>query len=294
MENWTGEPSLDRVEEQRTDPGWVASRWREPDSRLLVVGPGGELASDPATGSILLVATGGHFDPQRHWLLGMSEGTAVFATPGPVEQSPVTLREVGHRLSTPRLELATAAVGLAQWHHSAGHCERCGARTLVRGGGFVRHCPGCGRDVFPRTDPAVIVAVVDPDNRLLLGRQARWPAGRRSLLAGFVAVGESLEQAVRREVREESGVGLGQVRYLASQPWPFPRSLMVGFVARAVDTRITVDGEEIVAADWHSRDALEGALVTGRLSLPNPASIAHRIVASWRAGRLPAPEDAGW
>src|SRR5690606_24374847 len=122
-----------------------------------------------------------------------------------------------------------------------GHCARCGARTDVVQAGWVRSCPGCGADHYPRTDPAVIMAVEDPEGRLLLGRQATWPERRFSTLAGFVEPGESLESAVRREVAEETGVQVGAVDYRGSQPWPFPSSLMLGFRATATSTGIAVD-----------------------------------------------------
>ena len=138
-----------------------------------------------------------------------------------------------------------------------------------------------------RSDPAVIVAVTDADDRLLLGRQPVWAKGRVSVFAGFVEAGESLEQAVHREVFEEVGLRLGPPRYLGSQPWPFPRSMMLGFTARALDTALTLDAREIEAARWYTRGQLETALAHGELTLPMRTSIAHRMITAWRRGELP-------
>lgn len=132
----------------------------------------------------------------------------------------------------------------------------------------------------------MIVAVLDADDRILLGRQASWDPGRMSVLAGFVEAGESLEQAVHREVLEESGLHLADVRYQASQPWPFPRSLMLGFAARALEPTLRLNQREIERAEWYSRDQLADALTDGIVQLPGAASIAHRLITAWRRGAL--------
>jgi len=160
-------------------------------------------------------------------------------------------------------------------------CPRCGSLTTVINGGFARHCTACGEDHFPRTDPAVIVAVVDADDRILLGGQEHW--GRRvSVLAGFVESGESAEQAIHREVAEEVDVTLGDLHYFGTQPWPFPRSLMLGYFARATSTAINLDRDEISHAAWYTREELAARLVGGELGLPGPASIASRMIHAWR------------
>jgi NAD+ diphosphatase len=147
--------------------------------------------------------------------------------------------------------------------------------------GHVRRCPACDADHYPRTDPAVIVLVTDDDDRALLGRQASWPAGRFSTLAGFVEPGESLEAAVLREVREESGVVVDTVEYVASQPWPFPASLMLGYFARAATQPAAADGVELAEAAWFTRDALRAALASGEVGLPPATSISRRLIDAW-------------
>jgi NAD+ diphosphatase len=191
------------------------------------------------------------------------------------------LRAVGVLLDDTGAGLFTAAVALANWHAANPRCSRCGGSTVVVQAGWARECPACGAEHYPRTDGAVIMAVVDDQDRILLGRQARWPDRRYSCLAGFVEPGESLEAAVRREVFEEAAVQVGEVEYRGSQPWPFPASLMVGFRARATSTEITVDGEELVSARWWSREELGLDIATGELLLPPAVSIARRLIEDW-------------
>jgi NAD+ diphosphatase len=152
----------------------------------------------------------------------------------------------------------------------------------------MRRCPADGSEHFPRVDPAVIMLVTDREDRALLAHNREWPARRVSILAGFVEPGESAEQAVLREVSEETGLRVGGVRYLGSQPWPMPQSLMLGFRARADDgQQIRVDDDEIAEAHWFSREGLRLAMERGEVLLPPPVSIAHRIIESWFGGSLP-------
>jgi NAD+ diphosphatase len=189
--------------------------------------------------------------------------------------------------------LATQAVALANWHAVHGFCPRCGAPTHVRKAGWVRWCPVEDRELYPRTDPAVIMAVVDDDDRVLLGHAAHWPEGRFSTLAGFVEPGESLEQAVRREVAEEVRVqvasGPGDVVYRGSQAWPFPASLMLGFRARVAGTGgdVAPDGVELTGARWFSRPELLDAVERGEVLLPSRLSIARALIEEWYGGELP-------
>nr|WP_321512112.1 NAD(+) diphosphatase [uncultured Celeribacter sp.] len=157
-------------------------------------------------------------------------------------------------------EVAATARGILEWHARHGFCANCGQSSAMAEGGWRRDCPGCGAQHFPRTDPVVIMLVTH-GNSVLLGRNANWPEGMYSLLAGFVEPGEPIEAAVRREVAEESGVRVGAVHYVASQPWPFPASLMFGCRAEALSTEITVDPAEIQDARWVSREDLSKAMV---------------------------------
>ena len=181
----------------------------------------------------------------------------------------------------------THAVALANWHAVAGHCPRCGAVTEPASAGHIRRCVADGTEHFPRSDPAVIMLVTDPDDRGLLARNAQWPQRRVSILAGFVEPGESAEQAVAREVFEETGLTVDRVRYVGSQPWPMPHSLMLGFRAHAAGgQQIRVDTHEIAEAGWFSRAELRAALDRGEVRLPPPVSIAHQILASWYGSDL--------
>lgn len=288
METWGEAGQLDRCEPQRLDADWLIARWADPSALLLSVDVSGRVGVG-ADLAIAEVRPDGEFDAQRHYLLGLSAGRPVFVQAAEVE-SGAGLRELMPVLGGADRELVVAAVALVQWHRTSPHCGLCGALTLVTAGGMVRHCPACGRDRFPRSDPAIIVAVLDADDRLLLGHQGVWATGRMSVLAGFVTAGESLEQAVHREVGEETGLRLSGVRYVASQPWPFPRSLMLGFVARAIDTKITVDEVEIEHARWFTREEVTAAVDAGEVGLPGEASIAHRLIAGWRAGTLSDPD----
>ena len=204
------------------------------------------------------------FDLQRHRLLGLLNGAPIFAVETLTEGEVHDLREVGFQLSDNERDIAAAASAIVIWHQLEPMCPDCGGPTTVINGGFARHCAPCGRDHFPRTDPAVIVAVVDGQDRLLLGGQQAW-GNRVSVLAGFVEAGESLEQAIHREIGEEVDISLSELVYFGSQPWPFPRSLMIGFFARASSTDICVDADEIAFADWHTRDGLAAKLEAGEL-----------------------------
>ena len=197
-----------------------------------------------------------------------------------------SLRDAGHLFDARDAGLATTAVGVAAWHVRALRCEHCGEATRPARHGWSRVCTSDGRETFPRTDPAVIMAVVDDDDRLLLGHAATWPEGRFSTLAGFVEAGESVEAAVRREVREETTVVVGDVEYRSSQPWPFPRSLMLGFRAHALTTDVVVDGVEVTGARWFTRDGLAADLASGRVLLPMRSSIARGLIEEWYGGPL--------
>jgi NAD+ diphosphatase len=189
---------------------------------------------------------------------------------------------------TPRAaELVATAKAVLHWHRSHGFCAVCGAASEMTQGGWQRSCPACGAQHFPRTDPVVIM-LVTCGNAVLLGRSPGWPEGMYSLLAGFVEPGEAVEAAVRREVFEEAGVRCGAVSYLASQPWPFPASLMLGMRAEALDDRITIDPDEIEAARWVTREELVSAFagLHPEIKPARNGAIAHFILRNWLADRL--------
>jgi NAD+ diphosphatase len=197
------------------------------------------------------------------------------------------LRGAMTRLTPRDAELVATAKALLQWHASHGFCATCGAASDVAMAGWQRTCPSCGAHHFPRTDPVVIM-LVTRGNSVLVGRSPGWPQGMYSLLAGFVEPGETLEAAVRREVFEETGVGVGAVRYLASQPWPFPASLMFGCHARALDRAITIDPAEIEDALWLTREQMVTVMAGAHpgIRAPRKGAIAHFLVAAWLADRL--------
>ncbi len=193
-----------------------------------------------------------------------------------------TLREVGGNLDAEDLALAMHAVGLANWHESHTHCSKCGAQTVSDLGGSVRVCVKDSTQHHPRTDPAVIVLVRDAADRILLGHQPIWPDKRFSTFAGFVETGESFEECVSREIFEEAGVYPSKVKYITSQPWPFPASIMIAFEAiadRPEDAR--PDGQEITEVRWLSRDEMKQAVATGEILLPPGISVARRMIESW-------------
>jgi NAD+ diphosphatase len=213
-------------------------------------------------------------------------------SPPPWEQQDiraVSLREVGSLLGDRDAGLFTHAVALANWHDTHTHCPLDGTPTVPAAGGHSAICPKDGSEHFPRTDPAVIMLVTDPDDRCLLARNAAWPGRRVSILAGFVDPGESAEQAVVREVAEETGIKVHNVQYLGSQPWPMPRSLMLGFRADAPAGQvISVDHDELAEAHWFSRDELLAAIKAREIALPPSVSIARHIIESWFGGPLPS------
>jgi len=194
------------------------------------------------------------------------------------------LREVGGELGDRDAGLLAQAVGIVEWHERNRFSPYTGTATTIEKAGWTQRDPSTGQEVFPRTDPAVIMLVHDGGDRCVLGRQAVWPAGRFSILAGFVEPGESAEAAVAREVAEEVGLEVTDVQYVSSQPWPFPQSLMLGYTARAVDTALRVDHDEIEEARWFSRAELLAG--DGPAALPPPVSIARYILDRWLAQEL--------
>jgi len=285
----------DRTGLLRSDEEWLAQAWADPATRVLVIAAARLRERD---GRAVWVPSADAPDGLRV-LLGEAGGLAHFAVlvdevPEPAEdwqglRAIVQSYAEGDSREAP---LVFHAMGIAEWHRAMRYCPRCGGALTSRAAGHELECGECRRIQFPRTDPAVIMVVTSgepgtPDERCLLGRQASWPPGRYSTLAGFVEPGESLEDAVRREVLEEVGVHVGEVEYFGNQPWPFPSSLMLGFAARAESTDVEVDGAEIEDARWFTRAQMQAEAEAGSLVLPGGVSISRSLVEHWYGGPLP-------
>lgn len=210
----------------------------------------------------------------------------------PVDASWTGFRDIAAELNPTHTALFVEASAIANWHAGHTHCPRCGAPTVVESGGWVRRCPEDNSEHYPRTDPAIIVTVVGPDGRLLLGGGGPLDAKNYSTLAGFVEPGESLEQAVVREIHEEVGVRVSGCQYLGSQPWPFPASLMLGFTAITADSEATPDGVEVTRARWFSREELQQAVLTGEITISSRLSIARSLIEHWYGGQILDRTDA--
>jgi NAD+ diphosphatase len=288
--------AVDRAAVHRSDDGWLAARRADPRSRVLQVCQGAARVTSrgaDGVGLAFVPAVDRGPDVDLTFLGVDDEDVAYFAEHAPAREAEdwADLRQVGAGLDARDAGLMVTAVALDNWLRTHPLCPRCGTETQFHAAGWSRRCPADGSEHFPRTDPAVIVLVIDRDDRALLGRQGRWAEGWFSTLAGFVESGESAEAALRREVLEESGVVIGDgpddIRYLGSQPWPFPCSLMLGYHAWADDPAIAVDGDEIVEARWFTRPELAGACETGAVRLPPNVSIARRLVERWYGAELP-------
>ncbi|GGH97884.1 NAD(+) diphosphatase [Arthrobacter liuii] len=204
----------------------------------------------------------------------------------PADASWAGFREIAADLTATSTALFVEASAIANWHAAHTHCPRCGTPTDVEAGGWVRRCPADNSEHYPRTDPAIIVTVVGPDGRLLLGGGGPVDARNYSTLAGFVEPGESLEEAVVREIQEEVGVRVTACQYLGSQSWPFPASLMLGFTAVTEDARATPDGVEVTRARWFSRGELQEAVLSGEITISSRLSIARSLIEHWYGGRI--------
>ena len=285
--------SLDRAALRRRDPDLLPLLLKDPLTRILELVEGRAQVVESDRDAVLLLRSPQEQDGRRLIVfLGQDQhGTGYLGVVGQAQDESASapwrsLREVGVLLSDRDAGMFAAFLGLANWHAVHIYCPRCGAATEPDQAGWIRRCLKDGTEHFPRTDPAVIMAVTDKADRLLLARSPKWPQGRLSVLAGFVEPGESLDAAVAREVFEEVGVVVEQVRYLGNQPWPFPSSLMVGFTARAVDPVLHLDQEEIAEAVWVTRQELAEMVAVGSFAISPTVSIARRMIEHWYGGPL--------
>lgn len=278
---------VDRAAERRSDDEWLEAAWRSGHARVVVVADGRALVVDDG---LTLVSPSEAPDGERYLLGVDSDGVTYFAVhvPGPhPHPRAMRLREASRKLNERDGGLLVHAVALANWHSTHRYCARCGAPTVVAEAGHLRRCLVDESEHYPRTDPAVIVLVTDEQERCLLGRHPDWPAGRYSTLAGFVEPGETPEQAVVREVREETQVVVKATRYAGSQPWPFPSNLMLGYYGQAAGEEPRPDGLEISEARWFSRADLAAAISSGDVKVPPSVAISRRLIEGWYGAELP-------
>jgi NAD+ diphosphatase len=276
---FTGSP-LDRADQLRLKPDRIEELTRDPRARLLtldgidpLLDGEGRLSWEklPADGELIF--------------LGLDEGAPRFA---PLRDVPTGKRawavfRLLAVMSNADAALWGTARSLLEWHGRHRFCSNCGQPSVVYRAGWGRRCAGCSAEHFPRVDPVVIM-LAEHGGRVLLGRQPQYPAGRYSALAGFVEPGESIEEAVARELREEAGIEVSKVRYVASQPWPFPGSLMIACLAEAANDRLTLDGEELEDAFWADRASVEAAFAgapEAPFLAPPPYAIAHSLLRAW-------------
>ena len=278
---------LDRAEHLREDASALRALW--PRARLLVVDEDGQavFAGEADAPQFALAGSRSHVSQASFLGIDAEDGQPWFALPlAHCEDAPegrLDLRSAATRWPALAASVFAQARALLHWQARSRYCGSCGTQNEFVRGGFAARCPGCRGERYPRTDPAIIVAVSDGE-RLLLGRQASWPEKRYSVLAGFLEPGESLEQAVAREVTEEAGVRIDACEYLASQPWPFPASLMLGFRAHATPQPVRL-GEELQDARWFSAADIRARVADGELLLSPRLSISRWLIEDWLASR---------
>jgi NAD+ diphosphatase len=298
---FAGNP-LDRVSQRRQDAEWVVSLLEDPESRLLPLH-----GLKPQTRHSSVAAL--NWQSVARWrplidggatliLLGVRDRRAYFALDATTaelsadeEAATMDARAAAAIIDGGEAAILAEARSLIDWHARHRFCAQCGTPSVAASGGWVRHCPNCKAHHFPRVDPVVIMLAVKGE-RCLLGRGLRRPGTRFSCLAGFMEPGETLEEAVRREVLEEAAIRVGRVRYLASQPWPFPSSLMIGCLAEALSDEITIDPEELAEVRWFEREEVRAMVersrsddpIPGLATLPPPLAIGHQIARRWAFG----------
>lgn len=296
---FAGNP-LDRAGDLRNDPEWLEAQETNPEAQAMVLWEGRPLIEETSDGPRLAWLSLDHARDMvrdRDLFLGLWNEAPVFAVEfeGSIDPAEGPVRGLGefHEmraaaaiLPAADAAMAGAAKSLFDWRRRHGFCAACGTMTNNAAGGWKRRCPACGTEHFPRVDPVVIMLPVfegGDEPRCLLGRQAAWPQGRMSALAGFLEPGESIEEACAREVKEEAGLTVVDVRYHSSQPWPFPSQLMIGLIATVSDDQARPDQTELEAVDWltraEARAVLAGAHAT--IHAPFPFAIAHSLIKAW-------------
>ena len=299
--------TLDRIAERRGESAWINEQVRSTDARYLLLDAAGEAFMRRDRDALRWLDTGerdqwladlsptllGIADQRPHFLLVLDETADVDLLEGLLGARRMSLRSAGLQLPADEASLFAYAKGLSHWQRETRHCARCGAPLQLVAAGHRAQCtnPDCARLHFPRTDAAVIM-LVEHDGACLLGRQTGWPPGRYSTLAGFVEPGESLEDAVRREVAEESGVIVGDVHYHSSQPWPMPASLMVGFMASAVSRRIDMRDQELEDARWFTPQQIVDGIADGSFVPSTALSVSYQLLAHWLQWRAGLDLDA--
>ena len=299
IHTFAGNP-MDRADALRRDPEWLAGAVNDPSSRFLAFSRLNVLTQDDNGVELMWLSTAqfaalGCDAPPI--FLGLNDEIAHFAADVSKIDDPLAqLGDIGGQfrdcrmaaMALPQEQTGIVAQARSQvdWHARHGFCSVCGVPTQPERGGHVRRCDSCGAEHFPRTDPVAIMLIIDGD-RCLLGQPAGRFAGTGlyTALAGFIDQGESIEEAVRREVREEAGIEVGEVRYHSSQPWPFPSSLMIGCHGTANSTDIVIDDQELADVAWFTRDDVAQALAgdTTRMQVPGPIAIAHHLIRAWVA-----------
>jgi NAD+ diphosphatase len=279
--------TLDRGDRVRHEPALLEAAFADPAARLLVLDGLDPILDE--SGRLTWTSLG--VTPGELLFLGYDEGAPRFVSafpPGrkvPGGRSPALFAMLGQFAAADAAHYA-AARSLVDWHGRHGFCANCGTATIIFRAGWARSCPHCGAEHFPRVDPVVIM-LAELGDRVLLGRQPAWPPGRYSALAGFLEIGESIEEAVAREIHEESGVRVRDIRYIASQPWPFPSSLMIACIGVADDDALVIDVHELEDAGWYTRDEVRLALAgdpAAPFGAPPTYAIAHTLLTAWAEG----------
>jgi NAD+ diphosphatase len=298
MNTFAGNP-LDRASERRPDTAWLQAKLKDPDSLAIAIWNGKPLVEKAKDGksqiaylpaSLAEELSGGG---ERLLFMGLWKDTAVFAVDleGSADPAEGPLLGLGSfedlrmmALALPQADAAMAATArqMFEWRRRHRHCAACGEPSVAHDGGWKRVCPSCKAEHFPRTDPVVIMLATYGD-KALLGRQAAWPKGMFSALAGFLEPGESIEEACARELKEEAGLSTTRVRYHSTQPWPYPSSLMIGLIAEVDSDDATPDQTELDEVRWFTRPEMRD-LIAGKLPntfAPGAMAIAHQLIRAW-------------